>query len=169
MIKSQLTISFLAAACLTISACGTTESTAPNPDYETYISPGDIFKHLTFKDIHGQPIDLANAPGKKLVIFFATWCSDSQRMFNALNASPLVTDHNLTIVAIGREETSESLAQFAVDYNVSFPLITDEQRNVYSQYANKGVPRLILLDENNRVVNTLIGETENIIEQVKWN
>ncbi|KZN63196.1 hypothetical protein N473_17355 [Pseudoalteromonas luteoviolacea CPMOR-1] len=167
MIKSLLTISLMTTLNLTLSACGTMD-TAPQ-DYETYIHQGDTFKHLSLTDIHGQTYDLSKINSKKLVIFFATWCSDSQRMFNQLNTSSLITDKTLTILAIGREETNASLAQFAKNYQLTFPLISDEQRIIYSQYANKGVPRLILLDEHNRVVNTLIGETDNIIEQIKWN
>ncbi|KZN52275.1 TlpA family protein disulfide reductase [Pseudoalteromonas luteoviolacea] len=168
MIKSLFTIGTAAALCLSISACGTTEVT-PNPDYETYISQGEVFKHLSLTDIHGQTVNLHDQSAKKLVILFATWCSDSQRLFQQLNASKLIEDKTLTILAIGREENTDTLMQFAQEYNVTFPLISDEKRTIYSRYANKGVPRLILLDENNRVVNTLIGETDNIIEQVKWN
>ncbi|AOT10007.1 TlpA family protein disulfide reductase [Pseudoalteromonas luteoviolacea] len=164
MIKSLLTISLITALNLSLSACG-----AMDQDYETYIHQGEAFKHLSLTDIKNQSYDLYGIKSKKLVIFFATWCSDSLRMFEQLKASPLATDNTVTIIAIGRDETNASLTQFAEDYHVTFPLVSDEQRIIYSQYANKGVPRLILLDENNRVVNTLIGETDNIIEQVKWN
>ncbi|TQF72677.1 TlpA family protein disulfide reductase [Pseudoalteromonas luteoviolacea] len=169
MINRRKKIALLTAIGLSLSACGTTDNDAPSQGYETYISDGQPFKHTHFEDISGHPIDLSKIKGNKLIILFATWCSDSKRTFSELNASALIHDSSLTILAIGREESPESLAEFAKNYRVKFPLIADEKRQIYSQYANKGVPRLILLDENNRVVKTLIGETENIIEQVTWN
>ncbi|KZN60310.1 TlpA family protein disulfide reductase [Pseudoalteromonas luteoviolacea] len=169
MIKRRINTALISAVCLSIAACGTTESNTPNPAYETYIGVGETFKHTHFQDITGRTVDLTQQAGNKLIILFATWCSDSKRTFSELNASSLVNDDTLTILAIGREENSNSLTEFAKNYRVTVPLIADEERKIYSQYANKGIPRLILLDENNRVVKTLIGESENIIEQVTWN
>ncbi|MBQ4812755.1 redoxin domain protein [Pseudoalteromonas luteoviolacea] len=169
MIKRCINTATIGAFCLSIAACGTTESTTPNPTYETYISHGETFKHTHFQDVSGRSIDLSQKPGNKLIILFATWCSDSKRTFNELNASELIHDDTLTILAIGREEKPDALIEFAKNYRVTVPLIADEDRQIYNQYANKGIPRLILLDENNRVVKTLIGESENIIEQVTWN
>jgi len=102
------------------------------------------------------------------VILFATWCSDSQRTIKQLLASPLVQQEKLTIVGIGREETTESLQKFASEYNVNFPLISDEKREIYAKFANAGIPRLILVDENNKIVKTLIGEDPTTIEKVIW-
>ncbi|MCF2858544.1 TlpA family protein disulfide reductase [Pseudoalteromonas sp. SMS1] len=149
MITRHTKIALISAIGLSLSACGTTESIVSTPNYDTYISSGDTFKHTQFKDISGHSIDLANTPGNKLIILFATWCTDSKRTFRALNQSALIHSKDLTILAIGREENAETLGEFAKNYRIEFPLIADENRHIYNQYANKGIPRLILLDENN--------------------
>lgn len=60
------------------------------------------------------------------------------------------------------------MSQFKQDYKINYPLIADSERAIYSQYANKGVPRLILLDEQNKVIKTLIGENPETLQKVLW-
>ena len=156
-----------------LSACSQTSGTSTtqpilttHKDYETYLKIGDNFTQTHFIDIYNNDVNLGEK--KKLVILFATWCSDSQRLIKQLQQSPLSQDPQLQIIAIGREENAATLMQFKQDYNIAYPLIADPQRAIYNQYANKGVPRLILLDENNHVVKTLIGEDPNSLQKVSW-
>ena len=82
--------------------------------------------------------------------------------------SDLHLSPNIDIIGIGREENADALTTFAAKYELNFPLIADEDRAIYSMFANSGIPRLILLDPDNKVVKTIIGEKENTIEEVVW-
>jgi len=163
-------ITTVVAALLLTSACSNTSETPVNttPKYQTYVSLGQELPISDVTSIDQQKINLQEKGKRKLVILFATWCSDSQYTIKQLLASPLVQQEKLTIVGIGREETAESLQKFASEYDVRFPLITDEQREIYAKFANAGIPRLILVDENNKIVKTLIGEDPTTIEKVTW-
>ena len=136
--------------------------------YQTYIAAGQYFPITKLNDINGNEVKLNDSKQKKLVLLFATWCHDSQRTIKDILASDLVKDKNLTIVGIGREETNESLAKFKNDYKVSFPLVSDPNQAIYKQFANIGVPRLLLLDENNKLVKALIGEDQHTIDRIIW-
>ncbi|BBN80064.1 hypothetical protein PA25_00490 [Pseudoalteromonas sp. A25] len=167
MIKKVNHFILTTALLATMTGCSTVYAdSAPPKNYETYITKGERFKHNTFTAINGEKVALANK--RKLIILFATWCSDSQRAMNELKASPLINDKNLQIIAIGRNENNESLAKFNDEYQLPFALIADPEREIYSQYANAGIPRLILLDEHNQVVKTLIGEEPNVIDKILW-
>ncbi|MBD1582718.1 TlpA family protein disulfide reductase [Pseudoalteromonas sp. S16_S37] len=167
MIKKVNHLIFASALLLNISGCATVQADSQPPkNYETYITVGDNFKHNAFTTINGDNIELGDK--RKLVILFATWCSDSQRTLKELKASPLINDPNLQIIAIGRNENNESMAKFNEEYQLPFALVADPEREIYSQYANAGIPRLILLDEQNQVVKTLIGEEPNIVDKVVW-
>ncbi|NOU53011.1 TlpA family protein disulfide reductase [Pseudoalteromonas sp. JBTF-M23] len=167
MIKKVNHLIFASALLLNISGCSTVQADSQPPkNYETYITAGDNFKHRSFTDINGDKIELGDK--RKLVILFATWCSDSQRTLQELKASPLINDPNLQIIAIGRNENNESMAKFNEEYQLPFALVSDPEREIYSQYANAGIPRLILLNERNQVVKTLIGEEPNSIDKVIW-
>ena len=155
------------AACSQTANTSSTQSALNSPvSYETYIKTGDLFSYTHFIDIYNNDVSLGKK--KKLVILFATWCSDSQRLIKQLQQSSLSQDSQLQIIAIGREENAQSLLQFQQAYNISYSLIADPDRAIYNQYANKGVPRLILLDENNHVVKTLIGEDPNSLQKIRW-
>ncbi|MEI5640132.1 MULTISPECIES: TlpA family protein disulfide reductase [unclassified Pseudoalteromonas] len=164
--KSLLNSSLIILMVSVLSACNSTATTAPSkPGYETYIEPGDTFKHLKLETIEGQVMPL-NQHQKKLVIFFATWCSDSQRLLNELKHSALLQDPSLAIIAIGREQDAATLAAFKQTMALPIYFVADEQRAIYSRYANQGIPRVILLDEQNTVMQTLIGEQPNTLAQL---
>ena len=85
-----------------------------------------------------------------------------------LTASDLYLSPNVDIIGIGREENKPALDKFAKEYELNFALVADADRSIYNQFANTGIPRLILLDADNNVVKTIIGETENAITEVVW-
>ncbi len=127
MIKHSLA----ALSVLLLSACGATQSAVDahghqdattykdNPKYETYLSAGQNFALDGLVDITGKPVLMASDK-RKLLIFFATWCHDSQRTTKQILASTLVQDDTVQIIGIGREENQASLAKFAKDYGVSY-------------------------------------------------
>lgn len=166
MIKT-ITSTILAAVLTTTGCASTNHIPTPHPKgYETFINAGETFKHQNFTNIKNEPISLSQK--RKLVIFFATWCDDSQRLLKQLKNSKLINDDKLQIIGIGREEDNNSLTSFNKEYQLPFDLISDPKRQIYQTYANKGVPRLILLDNKNRVVKTLIGERIDILDEVTW-
>ena len=153
-----------------LAGCANTPNEAnayQKPSYDTYIEKGQTFPIEQFTNIQGERVELADDK-RKLIVLFATWCSDSQRFVKQLSISPLITDPDLQIVGVGREDTIQQLEQFSQKFKTRFPLISDPERKIYNQFANAGVPRLILLDKDNKVVRTLIGEAPNAIDQVVW-
>lgn len=150
---------------IAISGCA---NTAKQPEYLTYVKAGDNVPVSQFVDTQGKHIDLAQSNNNKLLILFATWCHDSQRTMKHLVNSNIHLSPNIDIIGIGREESVAALNTFATEYELNFALVADEDRSIYSQFANAGIPRLILLDADNRVVKTIIGETDNPITEVVW-
>lgn len=137
-------------------------------EYKTYVEVGQTLPMTVFGDIQGQQIVLTDSSNNKLLVLFATWCHDSQRAMKAIMASHLATQTNIDIIGIGREESVESLKNFAAEYQLNFPLVADTDRSIYAQFANAGVPRLILIDGNNTIVKTIIAENEQPLAQVQW-
>jgi peroxiredoxin len=153
-----------------LMGCSSTHNNnvSANEKYQTYITAGEKFPISKLTDINGNEVKLNDSKQKKLVLLFATWCHDSQRTIKDILASDLVKDNKLQIIGIGREESVESLIKFKNEYQVSFPLVSDPNKAFYKQFANTGVPRLLLLDENNKLVKALIGEDQNTIERIIW-
>ena len=161
-------ILLISVAFITASGCTATSSEPIAEQRLTYVSPGDNLMLTTVTDINGNVVALNDTQNNKLVILFATWCHDSQRFIKQLTASPLINDPSITIVGFGREETPQSLREFATKFNVNFSLVADSDRSIYDQFANTGIPRIILVDHNNKIVKTIIGEQPNAIKHVVW-
>jgi len=166
----------LAETPATANASGTVATTtaapaavaAPARQTEERVKAGDLMPLTTLNSIENQQISLTGANQRKLVIFFGTTCHDSQRAFQKILASPLVKQANLQIVGIGREENVASLRKFATDYQVSFPLVVDADRAMYHQFTNVGIPRIVLVDENNRIVKSFLGEIPDVLTEIHW-
>ncbi len=150
---------------LFVSACSSTHSPQTR---ETYIFPGETFPFSALTDINGDTVILNDPKQRKLILLFATWCHDSQRTIKHILASDLSTDPKLQIIGIGREENAQSLTKFQQEYQVSFPLVSDENEAIYQKFANTGMPRLLLLNEQNQLVKALVGEDQRTIDRIVW-
>ncbi|WOT05526.1 TlpA family protein disulfide reductase [Shewanella youngdeokensis] len=158
----------LSSVLLLITAGCANTAVQPKVDYLTYVKAGDPVPVTQFVDSQGNNIDLSQSRNNKLLILFATWCPDSQRAIKSLTASDIYLNPNVDIIGIAREEDKQALDDFAAEYALNFALVADTDRSIYSQFANVGIPRLILLDANNKVVKTIIGESDNAISDVVW-
>ena len=167
----------LAVLCGAIAACSQTPepATVPAPAVGTsqvqpangLLQAGQALPWQTLTAIDGKQVSLA--PGKRqLLIFFATWCGDSQRAMRQLMASPLVQQADLQIVGIGREEDAAALAQFRSVYQLNFALVADKDRALYKKVADKGIPRLVTVAANGEVRQVILGEVPDVISQLHW-
>ena len=143
-------------------------ATTPVRQTEERLGTGDLMPLTSLTSIENQPVSLTEPNQRKLVIFFGTTCSDSQRAFKKILASTLVQQKDLQIVGIGREENVESLRKFATEYQVTFPLVVDADRAMYHQFTNVGIPRIVLVDENNRIVKSFLGEIPDVLTEIHW-
>ncbi len=132
------------------------------------VAVGDVQPLQALTDIRGRSINLQQADQRKLLIFFATWCSDSKRLMQQLQQSALLADPKLLIVGIGREETSAALQEFSAQYKFNFPFVADPKRELYTQFTDQGIPRVVLVNEQNIVVKTFLGEIPRAIDEIVW-
>lgn len=117
-------------------------------------------------DIDGNSIELAQTGRRTLLVFFATWCHDSQRFMHQLQRSELLG--KTRIIAFGRGESIEALQRFRAEYKLPIRFVSDPNQTYYHQVTNQGIPRIILLDEQNTVVKTFLGEIPDALAEVQW-
>jgi len=150
----------------TVSDNNITEEAAPK--YQEFIHQGDTSPIHSIVDVKGNTIDLTNGNKRKLVILFATWCSDSNRALKAMNQSALLKDPTVEVIAIAREETNEEVIKWRDEYNINVPLATDVDRSIYKQFAVGGIPRLITIGKDNKVIKMNLAEGEDQLKLIKW-
>ncbi|WP_448548536.1 TlpA family protein disulfide reductase [Thalassotalea fusca] len=138
------------------------------PKYPEYIQSGQTLPLTSIENVDGETVDLANPEKQKLVILFATWCSDSNRALKALNESPLLNDENIEVVAIAREESKEQVLKWRDENGIKVPLAVDPDRKIYSQFAQGGIPRMITVTQDNKIIKMNLAEGENQLELIEW-
>lgn len=131
------------------------------------LQAGETLPWRQLTAIDGRTISLQTGQ-RQLLVFFATWCSDSQRAMRQLMASPLVKQSDLQIIGIGREEDVAALASFARVYQLNFALVADPDRSLYREVAEKGIPQLVTVDPTGQVRQVLLGEVPDAISQLHW-
>lgn len=139
----------------------------PKPKYEEFVFANSALPISQIIDIDGNKIELSKGKNKKLVILFATWCSDSNRALKALNNSDILQDPNIDVIAIAREETKETVSKWRALNNISVPLAVDPDRSIFKQFAAAGIPRMITV-ENGRIIAMNLAEGENQLDQIVW-
>jgi peroxiredoxin len=56
-------------------------------------------------------------------------------------------DQGLVVLAIGREESADDLIEFQRKHELTFPIVADPERKLYSAFAKQGIPRNYLIRE----------------------
>ena len=146
----------------------TTATSKEKPEYEEFIAAGQPLPIGSVVDVDGKTIDLTAADNRKLVILFATWCSDSNRALKALNQSDLLNEDSVQIIAIAREETAETVIAWRDKHGIRVPLAADPDRSIYKMFAAAGVPRFITVSTDNKVIKMNLAEEEDPLSLIEW-
>ena len=169
----------LAVSVVLITACqtsfqvehisdGDTTVTKKQPKYEEFVKTGDTLPIESIVDLKGEIIHLKNSNKRKLIILFATWCSDSNRALKALNQSAILNDESIEIIAIAREEDEETVRAWRDKHNIKVSLATDPDRSIYRRFAAAGIPRLITVSQDNKLIKMNLAEGENQLALIEW-
>ena len=167
LMTSRLVIALLMG--LLLSSCQLWSPAKNQPKYQEFVSPGEVLPITEIKDIEGNVISLSDPSEKKLIVLFATWCSDSNRALKALNQSPLLHDSNIEIVAIAREESIEVVKKWRDKNDIKIPLAVDPDRSIFKQFAAAGIPRLITVTNDNKIIKMNLAEGVNQLQLIQWN
>jgi peroxiredoxin len=168
--NNTLMLCVLVCLLVSISSCQSSAllvKTEPEK-YPEYITTGDILPVSLLTTIDGNEINLHRGDKKKLIVLFATWCSDSNRLLTALNTSPLLNDKTIEIIAIAREEDEATVKAWRDKREINIALAVDEDRSIYRRFAGGGIPRVISVDEDNVVIKMNLAEGQEPLNKIIW-
>lgn len=130
----------------------------------TILKKGDkahLFKATT---IDGKVIDLNQMKGKVImVMFFATWCGPCNMELPVLEKNiwnKYRDNKDFVLLVMGREHDETALKEFAKNKNFNLPFAPDINREVYSKYAEKTIPRNYIIGKDGIIAYNAIGYTE---------
>lgn len=142
-------------------------TTTPTRVVEERLSVGVQPQFGLLHDIDGKPLRLEDSSKPTVLIFFATWCHDSQRLMRQLSGNSRLLQQ-ARFIAFGRGEHDKSLHKFRQQYHLPIRYIADPNEHYFLQVTNTGMPRVILLDEQQRVVKTFLGEIPDAMAEIVW-
>lgn len=139
-------------------------------DDASVVHVGDKVPSIVLTDTAGIIFDLDKLRGKVVLInFFATWCGpciqelpEIQELWNK-NCE----NKRFALIAIGREETNDSVKDFQATHGFTFPMAADPNRLSYAAFADKVIPRTFLVAPDGRIKYSSTGFSEGEISKLE--
>jgi cytochrome c biogenesis protein CcmG, thiol:disulfide interchange protein DsbE len=109
-------------------------------------------KEIQFSDIYTDGVTLVN--------FWALWCKPCRAEMRHLEAIyEKYNDQGFTIIGIN-QDSPRSVAKvkaFVSSHNLSFPIVTDANQEIFQQFNGQSIPLTILYNRKGEVIYTHVG------------
>ena len=106
-----------------------------------------------------NPVVLSDFQGKPVIVsFFASWCRDCRAELHAMAHIARATTGRLNVVGVDSNETSTAKArQLLAAAGATYPVASDAQAKVASQYLVQALPVTYFLNGSGQVVGAALG------------
>ena len=121
----------------------------------------DTAPDFTLVNLEGQKVTLSSYKGKVVVLnFWGTWCEPCKSEMPSLNAFYLeYRGKGLVVLAVSIDQSEEAVKSFIAQTGYSFPVLLDNQREVYfDTYGLFGLPISVIIGRNGTIFQKVIGE-----------
>jgi len=110
---------------------------------------------IELKNLEGKPVNLSQFRGKPVLInFWATWCGPCKMELPSLQrlheSSKSNGEIQILAVAIDRFNI-DRVHEFAQSFNLTFPILLDQDRQAQKDYFIRGLPTSYLVDAEGRL------------------
>ncbi|MCB1955993.1 MAG: TlpA family protein disulfide reductase [Rhodocyclaceae bacterium] len=116
-----------------------------------------------YPDLSGQSREMASLKGKPTVVnFWARWCGPCRKEIPELNALAAQHTGALNVIGVAVEELGESARDFAIAYEITYPLVfagVGDGLALMRALGNElaGLPFTLILDAEGRIVGRKTG------------
>lgn len=111
------------------------------------------------ESIDGVSISNKDLEGKIVLLnFWATWCGPCIREFPELNEFASKQDPELfQVMAFARGEDKMKVEKFRANNDYGFTFVSDLDKSVYSNFAEKSIPRNVVINAKGEIIFQLMG------------
>lgn len=123
-------------------------------DAVSFVNVGDAAPSFSVTDTSGAAFVLEDLRGKVVLVnFFATWCGPC--LLELPHIQELWDENrdngDFVLIAIGCEETNDSVTAFQSKYGYTFPMAADPEHATYSLFAAELIPRTYLVSRDGTI------------------
>jgi peroxiredoxin len=140
-------------------------SRAQQADTSTLTKPGDISPTFNFNPAKDKTANLTDYKGKLVLLdFFATWCPPCRLELPRIQKEvweKYKDNPKFALLVVDREEGWNIISPFKEKNGFTLPIVPDEKRKIFSLYATAYIPRIVLIDENGKIIYQSIGYVES--------
>ncbi|MEH6307906.1 TlpA disulfide reductase family protein [Olivibacter sp. CPCC 100613] len=137
---------------------------------EWLVKLGDKAPDFSFTLADSSLKNLHDYKGKVVLInFFATWCPPCRKELPRVQEeiyNQYKENKNFELFVFGREENWDKLGPFIEKTGYTFPILPDLKREIFSKYANSGIPRNVVVDEQGKIIYLSLGYTEEEFDKL---
>lgn len=122
---------------------------------------GNLAPDFTLQTIDGQTVtlhDYTAGGGTPVVLnFWATWCPPCRVEMPYFENVNRLYAGEVAVLGLNQAESAATIAQYARDHGLSYPLLVDDDMRVNNLYGVLNLPTTIFIDKNGVVREVLIG------------
>lgn len=119
----------------------------------------------SFTLIDGKEFSLENNRYYLVVLmFFDLKCNHCVQAIEEIeqDRSSYEKENGYFLIGIGRGHSKEELLQWVSDNNIKMAIVADEDKTIYSQFADKGVPWFFLVDDKAVIQSSGLGWSQKV-------
>lgn len=132
-------------------------------DAKQGLTKGDRAPDFTLITLDGEEVKLSDYQGKKVILnFWATWCPPCKaemphmEQYYEKNAKK----ENVEILAVNltsQDDGEKAVQQFVDGYELTFPILMDENGDVGDEYRAFTIPTTYMIDTNGLIQHKIVG------------
>ena len=113
-------------------------------------------------DLNMQPIRLSDLRGRPIVMnFFASWCAPCKIELPFLRAAHENSkDSGFMVLGISNNDRREAMESFALEENLTYPIVIDGDNTVGVAYQVVGPPYTYFIDRDGKIAAIVSGELD---------
>ena len=156
-------LAFMGLMFLFILACSDAKQTDVAGKTKDLTAPDFSVKNVT-----GQNFKLSSQKGNYvLLIFMATWCPTCRSEIpHYKNIFEAYGKKGLEVAMIDIDESQETVSRFVSKYQIPFTTLLDAQAKVAFSYGIVGVPTMILINKDSRILSRDYMAMDMLLERI---
>lgn len=140
-------------------------------EVQAYTKVGQQMPPFSVTTLDGTQLKIADLQGKVVFVnFWATWCGPCWEELPRLEKEVWQkhkSSADFVMVAIARQQSEQEIAAFRKEYDLSFPMAADPQRETYSLFAKGGIPRGYVVGTDGKILYQSLGYDPAEFDQMK--